>query len=393
MNTIFLDENLIQNASTQLSKYTSDLSEVVSRLSRLAGQIDHRVLSRSDVGSRLGNVCRELEELQGKLTNFNKFVGNESGKYFDIEGYLVKLSLSFSSSPIDWYEYQLAGDPFYLLLLRNAVNEFLSGVINSDNLLRYKDLKFKTVSKDGKILIKLVNAEMVTGRHYMEYRDGLVRLLGGESGTFKKRYVNRLINGGGMPLFVQGHGVIQDNMNRFSKLTSVEQYINGRINPLQNMKDIFKSSFKDGMTLWDDFNWKNTTTFTKGGKLFGAAGTVLTVGDNFMETFRDGGEWDFSWKKTGDFAVNTSVDVAAGAGAAAAGAAIGSLILPPLGTVVGIGAGIVIGSAINIKFGGPPPQSIVDHTKDVVNNAVDTACSAVGDAVSNIGKGLKKLIW
>lgn len=60
MNTIFLDENLIQLASTHLSKYTSDLSDAVSRLSRLLGQIDNRVLSRSDVGSRLGNLCKEL---------------------------------------------------------------------------------------------------------------------------------------------------------------------------------------------------------------------------------------------------------------------------------------------------------------------------------------------
>lgn len=396
MNTIFLDENLILDASTQLSNYTSDLSDAVSKLCRLLGQIDPKVLSRSDVGSRLGNLCKELEDLQGKLASFNKFVGSESEKYFDIEGYLVKLGLSFSSSPLDLYEYHLAGDPFYLLVLRNAVNDFFSGLINSDTLLRYRDsrdLKFKTVKKDGKILIKLVNAEMVTGRDYMEYRDDLVRLLGGESGTFKKRYVNRLINGGGMPLFVYGHGVIQDNMNRFSKLSTVEQYINGRINPVQNIQNVFKSSFKDGMTLWDDFNWKDTTTFSKGGKLFGAAGTVLTVGDNFVETFRDGGKWDFSWEKTGDFAVNTTVDVAAGAGAAATGAVIGSFFLPPVGTVVGVGAGIMIGSFINFKYGGPPPQSIVDRTKDVVNNAVDSTCKVIGDTVSNIGKSLNKLIW
>ncbi|MEK5024884.1 hypothetical protein [Paenibacillus sp. FSL M7-1046] len=393
MNTIFLDENLIQIASTHLSKYTSDLSDAVSRLSRLLGQIDNRVLSRSDVGSRLGNLCKELGDLQEKLGNFKKFVENESGKYFDIEDYLVKVGLSFSSNPIDQYESQLAGDPFFLLAFRNAVNDVFSGITNSDTLLRYKDLQFKTVKKDGKILIQLVNAEMVTGRHYMEYRDGLVRLLGGESGTFKKRYVNRLINGDGIPLYVDGHGVIQDNMDRFNRLAPVEQFINGRSNRLQNMKDVFKSSYKDGMTLWDDFNWKNTTVLSKGGKFLGAAGTVLAVGDNFVETFRDGGKWDFNLKNTGTFAVNTTVDVAAGAGAAATGAVIGSFVVPPLGTVVGLATGVAINFALNAKFGGPPPKSVVDHTKDLVNDAVDATCDAISGAVSNIGKGLNKLIW
>lgn len=126
------------------------------------------------------------------------------------------------------------------------------------------------------------------------------------------------------------------------------------------------------------------------------------------DNFKDG----FSGENLKNFGLDAAVDVGMGAGATAAGAAIGSLFLPPLGTVVGAGAGIAINAAITIKFGGPPAESVVDHVKDFAKHPIKTtqaafnkakeighnigkstanAISNVGNAVSGIGKKLGHL--
>ena len=69
-----------------------------------------------------------------------------------------------------------------------------------------------------------------------------------------------------------------------------------------------------------------------------------------------------SAKKARDFTIDTTVDIGSGVAAAGLGAAIDSAFLPPLGTVIGAGAGIAINYFMNnVNFGN---KSIVDHTKD-----------------------------
>lgn len=404
MDTIFLDEKLIQTATITLSRTLSDLSDAVNRLYRLHSQIDGRILSRSDAGGRLVSLCKELDDLQDRLESFRRFAENESKKYFDIDDYLAKLSLSFSSSLLEQYEYRLTVDPLKILASRNALTDLFSGVLNSENLLRYKDLRFTTYEQNGKVFIKLVGAQMTAGWHYNHYRDLLVELSGGHTAMFKKRFVERLINGGGVPIYVTGRGIIQDNMNRFNKFNSIKQYINGREQPISNMKSVFQSSFSDGLKIWDDFNWSNTSTLSKSGKFLGAAGTLISIGDNMVDAFRDDGEWNWSGKNFKEFTVNTGVDLASGAAAAAAGAVAGSMIVPPLGTVLGLVAGVSINFVINTKFGGPPPKSVVDHTKDFVNDLVNDGVDKVKGEVEamqktaskiagNVGKTLDRIFW
>ncbi|WP_158861885.1 hypothetical protein [Leifsonia sp. AG29] len=51
-----------------------------------------------------------------------------------------------------------------------------------------------------------------------------------------------------------------------------------------------------------------------------------------------------------DFAVGTGVDLASAAASTGVGAAFGSLFLPPLGTVVGAGVGLLVGVALNFPW-------------------------------------------
>lgn len=113
------------------------------------------------------------------------------------------------------------------------------------------------------------------------------------------------------------------------------------------------------------------------GDALGIAGDVLTVGCNIYENNYNPETQSF--EVTPKSAVNTVTDVAIdigfGAAAASAGAAIGSCFLPPVGTIVGAGAGVAIGFAIEADIadwdGDGQKDSLVDGAKMVVDSAVD----------------------
>lgn len=399
---IELKESNIQSANIVAQNNVHKLINAKSELTNLKNSLDHRVRARSSVDEQLRAICTQLDDFADKLDRIRRFVDAKSGRYFDIEDYLENRGLEYSKNYFYKYASYLAFDTEFILAARNAVGEMFSGLLNSDTLLWYKGLRFELVEAGGSISFKIVKGVMQGGNswQYNGYRNSLIDLLGGNNADFKRRFVDRMINGAGIPLYVNGYGVIEDNMRRFDSLPTVSQYIrNLDKSPVGRFTNAFGSSFKDGMRVWDDFNWSNATNLSKFGKAFGAAGTVFTLGDNFVESFYSGGKWDFSEGKK-DFAVNFGVDLAAGAGAMATGAAVGSFFLPPVGTVVGLGVGTAVNLAVNHKFGGPPPKSVVDHTKDFVNgltsNPGDTlknTADAIGDKIGDVGKKLDKIFW
>ncbi|MGX7305061.1 hypothetical protein [Enterococcus columbae] len=73
-----------------------------------------------------------------------------------------------------------------------------------------------------------------------------------------------------------------------------------------------------------------------------------------------------NWK---NFAIDMSVDLVSGAGATGAGAAFGSLFVPPIGTVVGAAAGMGVSWGMNQDwFGGKSATTWVkDSLKGLFN--------------------------
>ncbi|MEN2736827.1 hypothetical protein ABCS02_03460 [Microbacterium sp. X-17] len=117
----------------------------------------------------------------------------------------------------------------------------------------------------------------------------------------------------------------------------------------------------------DDFKgWKGASKLTKASKGLGLVGTGLSIGANVNKYFGDGDATLTDWR---DFSIDTAVDVGSGAAAAGIGAAIGSFILPPLGTVVGAGLGIFFNWVANeIPLG---DKTAVEWAKEGVKNALD----------------------
>ena len=125
------------------------------------------------------------------------------------------------------------------------------------------------------------------------------------------------------------------------------------------------SSFKSAIDPLSDFKgWKDASNVTKAGKVLGIAGTAMTVINNVNADFINADGGINSAQNWGNFAVDTGVDLASGAGAAAIGAAAGSIFLPPLGTVVGAGVGMVASWIMNHDWSVLGGKSATTWTKD-----------------------------
>ena len=126
-----------------------------------------------------------------------------------------------------------------------------------------------------------------------------------------------------------------------------------------------KDSFKSGLNPLSGF--KEASKWAKGGKLLGAAGSISSIVMNFKESFLDD-ETSTTGQKLRNFAVNQIVDTVSDAGAAYAGAAIGTMIGGPLGTVVGAGLGMAVSYFMNRKWGKSEDSSLTGWAKSGLKN-------------------------
>ena len=139
-----------------------------------------------------------------------------------------------------------------------------------------------------------------------------------------------------------------------------------------------KEAFWSSVNPIHDFkNFKEAGKWAKGGKFLGVLGSALSLTMNIKESFLDD-KTSSTGEKIRNFAVNQTVDTVSSAGAAYAGAAIGTMIGGPVGTVVGAGAGMAISWAMNQKWDFMGNKSVTDVAKDGLKSATNA-----------IGSGLK----
>lgn len=300
-------------------------------------------------------------------------------------------------------------------LLRNTTISFAGAIMNSGKLLKTGEINFKMFKKkDGTIYLKIKDKEIekyldnarngkLSLRDYEKYRKLFTENLGGRW-KWNRDFITELIKDG-KPLYDEnGHIWFRKNSSKFtnSQFDDLSNYIN-RLD--DSFASVAVNTFKDEMKVWESFQgWKGASNLTKLGKGAGILGIGFDVYDNATSNFYNEktGKWEYTGgKQVKKFAVDTTVDIGAGAAAMAAGAAAGSFFLPPAGTVVGafVGAGAYV--AINYKI--PyfkPPQSLVDLTKNMANSAVDKvgeyankAAEEIGDCVESVGKKLDKIFW
>jgi hypothetical protein len=388
MQRIHINVGAVRSANVTLSRKAYRVGDTAGHLARLKSGIDPRILARKSIGARLNRAASGLQRLEYRYRKLDSFIVRSMDSYCDADS-----SVSRKAANLDKVQ-KGTKDGFWNYFFANTWETAKSSMggyamfAAAKNLLKIADgVNFRLFKENERIFIKLVGEAMSRPADYLRYRNLLIEKLGGESGDWKKGYVKRLMDKG-IALYddanehLNNKAAFRQARNKFSNtnLAPLNQYVKNIGEPWYK---VAASGFKDGVIentkaiFYDDWiGFKGAASNIKASKALGIAGTVIMVGENGYSAYKEG-----SIKK---FAVDTSVDLASGVGSMAAGAAIGSFFLPPVGTVVGAAAGAVINLGLNWKFM-DGKKSIVDVTKDFVSNPVDS--------VKDIGKKLDEIFW
>lgn len=376
MSQIKIHTDSVEQISGLVRHNTEKLSTAKTSLQSTTHQIDSRILARNNISGRLQAAQSSLGKITKQMHELESFLKRSANYYDEAENKIIGAT--------DWA--QLARDSLMgaAAMAVDPIKESRAG----------KGLSFRLLRKDGKILIKIVRGKVSSHQEFSKFYRLLKENLGGTS-KWSRGFVTKLVNEG-VPIYDEVRGRYFNNRNKFvntqfDDLNKVIQNVGKE--DIKVLGRAVKDSFIDEVKIWDDFRgWKNAQSLATTGKALGIIGTGFMIWSNVEDSFHDKhtGKWNYDSGKLKDFSVNVGVDIGLGAGAVAAtGAAFGSLFLPPVGTVVGGIVGIGASALINIKFGGPPAESITDRVKEIANNPIKTA-KAIGSKISN---SLKKIFW
>ncbi len=381
--------DVVDELSGSFKNNLSKIAKVQSGMSALKYSVDSSISARRNIDSRMSSAVQSLNSLEVRLRTLESFIHQSMGKYGDAEnailhdaqmigenrsGHVVDLSNrggygSYSDSFV-------FGVPLFSKLLKE---NWLQTMKNAWNL------SFVTYKQNGITYIQVLNGQEKTSDLMKEKLGQSVN----KGAKWSKGLADKLVNEGiglgqweedGFRYFKKSHLFTDSHIPGMSQY--MDQLGESRWKVL---KDGFGSDFQKGLNISDDFKgWKGVSTMAKLGKAAGIFGNIITVVDVANDTFIDQQTGEFK-REEGDvvkFTVDSAISVGSSTAAMATGAAIGSLIVPPLGTVVGIGAGLAINWAINADcFKG---KSLVDWTEVGANKLIDYA-------VDGIDQGAQKL--
>lgn len=385
-----IDIKGVQRTQPQIKRPIKSISKIENSFNSLRWQINSEIKRRSNVDEELLKAGNFLVEAENRLHRIDRFVISSVGEYEEKEKYLEAKAKEL----VDGWNPQSMID--ISKILRGATISLASALGNPGDWLYKSGVQFFLQEKNGKTTIKVgkwswdirnfFHKPLDPGR-WQEIKDKLRRGLQTGRHTFSKSELQLLMTEGLHLYNNQTRDYYNKNYNKFSRDAFPE---------MRNTFDDFIGTnrlqragraFMDNINPVDDFRgWlsKDVSNLGKVAKLPGILGIGIDVWDN-RETIRNSsGKVDF-WSSSAEqqrkFVVDTSVDVMTGSAAMATGAALGSLIAPPVGTVVGAGAGVFIYGMTNWKFfGDDPKKSAVDYAKNIAN-----------DAATNLADGFRKL--
>ena len=174
-------------------------------------------------------------------------------------------------------------------------------------------------------------------------------------------------------------GSTMENITNMEKFGNYLKKIQNGSTRFEIMHEEFVASIKNDLNpknAFDDF--KKAKKLGKVAKGAGILGDAFTVVSEFEDNFYEDGDVVVTPDRVQNFVTDTAIDFGTGAATAAAGAAVGSLILPPLGTIVGAGVGMALDTAINHEFKDCDGDGKKDSAVDWLKQKVDSGCNALG---------------
>ncbi|CAM3958654.1 hypothetical protein [Mesobacillus thioparans] len=396
MSKIKIDVDDIMNLNPQVKSVFSRVTNLESSILSVRASIDHKILSRTNLNGKFNKAGAKFDSLEQKIRGLEVFVNQSMDSYWNAEKYVLRKSketLKVKSKRQHNESWQYFKENFW-----EATKASMGGYAfyaAMKNLLKLADnVEFKLFKDNGRVFVKLVN-EGYQPSSYMAIRNLLMEKLGGQAGDWKKGYINRLVNSG-IALYdsfnddINNNAAFRQARHKYSNtsFSDLNKYIErlGQ-NKVKVWGKTFGESFVDNTkALWEDFNFKGfreAAGNVKLSKALGVAGTLIMVGENMKDAYEE--------KSLKKFVVDTGVDATLGIGSVAAGAAFGSLFIPPVGTVVGAAAGAGINLAMNWKFDILGGKSVTDASKEFVSDSVDKIEGTVKDSLNKIGNTLGEI--
>ncbi|MFD0588499.1 hypothetical protein ACFQZE_10840 [Paenibacillus sp. GCM10027627] len=364
--SINFNGGIVQTLNLGLKKNILKVDNNRQYLSSTQSSVDYRIASRRNIGARLHSSASKVNAVHSRLKSVNLVVDQAIAKYETAESESNRFAANI-------------GKIIASLGVIEDVYSFLNK-IDSEKMLRIsKDLRFHMFEINGNTYIKIVGASVTRPGDYINYRNILTQGLG-HYDRWNKNFVRKLA----------GAGVLIHDGTRYTQYKNKLKGTNfpGLDKAMERLQyNRWKSAgttlVKELNPLTDYTGWKGATNLTKFSKGLGIFGTLVTVGANVFDPELSGRQK----------VVNSVVDIASGTAAMAVGAAAGSFILPPLGTVVGAGVGLAVNAAINWPVPFLDGKSVVDYTKEKVNKLVDEGIDNLKDVANNIGNTLDKIFW
>ena len=392
----------LSKISTRTQSIYSDISDIISLSNP----------SLDDINTIYAKAQKSLDDTIKNMETFNNVILNTDT--FDLidkqDGQLKTLSAYFRTS----YTNQTARNYYKKTQFRNSVSEINTAIHSNSKAVKYQNALAKQLaeSKYSGTIISEQQKEIsvskiseffnLTPPEAEDVAD-YIKSMGEAIVTY--RGANIFLNG--IKITMDSHGRMRWGNKFIFKFSTNNLYRHGRnfqnasgidlenyhylgnLQGVARMKEIGKagwSGFKESVNPLNDFKgWREVGKFGKAFKSAGALLTAINIYNNFRENvdMSDG----ISAKEAWDFTIDTVVDIGSGAAAAGLGAAIGSAFLPPLGTVIGAGAGIAINYALNhvkLPFVG---KSVVDTIKDFGKGIGDSIGNSIGNVVSSMFGG------
>ena len=388
--------------STRTQSIYSDISDIISLSNP----------SLDDVNTTYAKAQKSLDDTIKNMETFNNVIlKTDTFDLIDMQDGQLKTLSAYSRTS---YTNQTARNYYKKTQFRNSVSEINTALHSNSQNVKYQNALAKQLAESKYSGTVASTQQKDIAATQIGETFGLSLPKREEVADYIKTLGEAVITYRGSKIFLNGVEITMDSQGRmrwgnkfiFKSSTNnlyrhgrnfqnasgidLENYhYSGNLQGVARMKEMGKagwSGFKESLNPLNDVKgWKEVGKVGKAFKLGGGILTAINIYNNFKENvdMSDG----ISAKEARDFTIDTAVDIGSGAAAAGLGAAIGSAFLPPLGTVIGAGAGVAINYALNnvkLPFVG---KSVVDTVKDFGKGIGDSIGNSIGNVVSSMFGG------
>ncbi len=392
------------NASAKASNVHSAVMNVALGISLTRGGVDGQILNSNGIGARLENARSQVEQLGNKIGTICQTVENGAILYQSIEANVIGMGRQILGVNVKQTGTEANSYAYYFTSQSSEISK--KGNLGTDlfeHCLQYADFELKMIScildtsfageliskglifcehtdTSGKIFLSLKNINKYTKKELAEVLKNDFSEI-----NWTNYDVRRFINDG-IPIYNKSGSKTSEWKKISDKIVNeikakdgldfiecVEglknQSVHGKIaNVGKNFKKSFERNIKDGFGI--DYDGSTTAS-----KTLGILGTGLTAVTDIYDNIynEDIGEWVFTPQTITGTLTDFTIDLSFGAASSAAGAAIGSFFLPPVGTIVGAAAGMAADYVINnVGIFDCDGDGKKDSAVDVAKKSVDS---------------------